>query len=141
MTTDMRAEVVSVQGMTFLGRADSNHWLALGADPSVGGDGGSPKPLELILIGLAGCTALDVISILRKKRAPFTTVRVSAEAKRTEDHPRVFTAIHLTYTVHGAGVGEADVAEAIRLSQEKYCPAAAMLSRACPITSEFHIEP
>jgi len=126
--------------MTFVAKGDSNHWLVLDNEAAFGGDDGAAKPLELLLVGLAGCTAMDVVSILRKKRAPVTGLRVVAAADRADEHPRVFTSVHITYYISGPGVNEHDVAEAVRLSQEKYCAAAAMLSRACPLTWEFHLE-
>jgi len=98
-----------------------------------------PRPFELLLVGLAGCTAMDVVSVLRKKRQPFTGLQVRATAEQADEHPRVYTKIHLEYVVTGEGVDRRAVERAIELSQTKYCPAAAMLSKAAEITTSYHI--
>ena len=92
------------------------------------------------LLGLAGCTSMDVVSILLKKRAPLRAFRLEVDASRAEEHPKVFTAIHLTFYLEGEGLKEKDVIEAIRLSQEKYCSASVMFSKTCEITYEYKIE-
>lgn len=99
-----------------------------------------PRPLELLLVGLAGCTAMDVASILKKKRQPFTGLQVRVSAERAEEHPRVYTHVHLEYVVQGEGVDPAAVERAIELSEAKYCPANAMLSHAAEITSSYRLE-
>ncbi len=136
----MKAEVRMVAGLSFVGKADSNHWLAMDGPTDFGGAAAAARPLELFLLGLAGCTGMDVVSILRKKRAPLEAFRLEVAAARAEEHPKVFTGIHLSYYLGGEGLSEKDVAEAIRLSQEKYCSAAAMLSKACEITYEYKLE-
>jgi len=125
--------------MSFAGTAESGFSLPLGADPAVGGDTDGFRPIELMLVGLAGCTAMDVISILHKKKQAVSAFEVRAEAERGEEHPRVFTRIHLRYRVTGTGIDPAAVARAIELSETKYCPAQAMLRPAVPITSSFEI--
>ena len=125
--------------MSFAGTAESGFSLPLGADPAVGGDTDGFRPIELMLVGLAGCTAMDVISILRKKKLPVSAFEVRAEAERADEHPRVFTRIHLRYRVTGTGIDPAAVARAIELSETRYCPAQAMLRPAVPITSSFEI--
>jgi putative redox protein len=125
--------------MSFAGAAGSGFSLPLGADPAVGGDSDGFRPVELILVGLAGCTAMDVISILHKKRQAVSSFEVRAEAERAEEHPRVFTRVHLQYRVTGTGLDPAAVARAIELSESKYCPAQAMLRPAVPITSSFEV--
>jgi putative redox protein len=136
----MKAEVYMVKGLSFVGKSDSNHWLAMDGPPELRGAAAASKPLELFLIGLAGCTGMDVVSILLKKRAPLQAFRLEVDANRAEEHPKVFTAIHLTYHLEGEGLKEKDVVEAIRLSREKYCSASAMLSKACEITYDYKIE-
>ena len=131
----MKAEVYMVKGLSFVGKSDSNHWLAMEGTPEPGGAAAASGPLELFLIGLAGCTGVDVV-----KRLPLRAFRIEVDAKRAEEDPKVFTAIHLTYHLEGEGLKEKDVVEAIRLSQEKYCAAAAMLSKACEITYDYKIE-
>lgn len=136
----MKAEVYMVKGLSFVGKADSNHWLAMDGPAELRGAEAASRPLELLLLGLAGCTGMDVVSILLKKRAPLRAFRLEVDASRAEEHPKVFTAIHLTFYLEGEGLKEKDVIEAIRLSQEKYCSASAMLSKACEITYEYKIE-
>ena len=125
--------------MSFAGTAESGFSLPLGADPALGGDTDGFRPIELMLVGLAGCTAMDVISILRKKKLAVSAFEVRAEAERADEHPRVFTRIHLRYRVTGTGIDPAAVARAIELSETRYCPAQAMLRPAVPITSSFEI--
>jgi putative redox protein len=96
--------------------------------------------MELFLIGLAGCTGMDVVSILSKKRVPLREFRVDVEAARAPEHPKVFTNIKLSYYFRGEGIEEKDVVQAIELSQEKYCSASAMLSHSAEISYEFTIE-
>jgi putative redox protein len=136
----MKAEVYMVKGLSFVGKSDSNHWLAMDGPPEQRGAAAASRPVELFLIGLAGCTGMDVVSILSKKRTPLRAFRLEVDANRAEEHPKVFTAIHLTYHLKGEGLKEKDVVEAIRLSQDKYCAAAAMLSKACEITHDYKIE-
>ena len=99
-----------------------------------------PRPVQLLLIGLCGCTGMDVISILRKKRQPFTGLRVEAEAERAEEHPKVYTSIHLEFVVTGEDVDPKAVERSIELSQTKYCPASAMLGKAVEITTSYRLE-
>jgi putative redox protein len=112
----------------FEGISSSGHSIVVDGDKK---DGNSP--MELVLIGLCGCTAYDVVSILRKKREPFTSLEVRAEAERATTPPTVYTQIHLTYTV-GGKLSHKAVQDAVRLSQEKYCSVSAMLSKTAKIT-------
>jgi len=98
-----------------------------------------PRPMELLLMGLAGCTAMDAISILQKKRQPFQKVEVVATGERADKHPKVYTHIHLEFVVYGTGIRPEAVERAIELSQTKYCPASAMLSKAVEITTSYRI--
>ena len=98
-----------------------------------------PRPIELILIGMAGCTSMDVISILQKKRQPVAGVQVRVSAERADEHPRVYTHIHLEYVVTGKGVSPQAVERSIELSQTKYCPGAAMLGKTAEITTAYRI--
>jgi len=136
----MDAEILWARGMVFVGKADSNHWTPMEAAPEFGGEGGAAKPLELLLIGLGGCTGMDVVSLLHKKRAPLTSLRMEIKAERATDHPRVLKSIHLVYYVGGPELKPGDAAEAVRLSQEKYCAVSAMLARSCPVTYEVKTE-
>ena len=135
----MKASVVLNHGMTFKGTADSGHPVQMGASKKAGGDEDGPGPMELILMGLGGCTGMDVISILRKKRQQVTNFEVKLEAGRAPDHPHVFTDITINYIVHGRQVDPKAVLRAIELSRDKYCPAMAMLSPTTNITHQFEI--
>jgi putative redox protein len=135
----MNAEVRLVHDMSFVGKAESGHWVAMDAAEKVGGGNSASRPLELLLIGVGGCTGLDVVSILRKKRVPFTELWIEVEAPQAPDYPKVFTEITITYHVAGQGVKEADVARAVELSQEKYCSVSAMLRKAAPIVTKIQI--
>lgn len=131
---------VSWQGrMTFSGSADSGITVPLGTDASVGGDNDGPRPMELIAIGLAGCTAMDVISILQKKRQDVTDFEVLVHAGRATEHPKVFTEATIEYLVTGHSVDEAAVVRAIELSATRYCPAQAMLGQVMPIAITYSI--
>lgn len=113
------------------------------ASHSIPVDGGSKagnSPMELVLIALCGCTAYDVVSILQKKREPFTAVEVHAEAEKAADPPRVYTAIKLAYRVKGK-VSRKAVEDAVKLSEEKYCSVAAMLNKTAKITYEIELDP
>jgi putative redox protein len=135
----MKAAVTLEQRMSFTATADTGFTVELGAEPGVGGDDDGFRPMELMLVSLGGCTAMDVISILRKKRQNVTAFRVEIEGERAEEHPKVFTAIHVHYIVHGKGVDPKAVMRSIELSETKYCPAQAMLVKAVPITHTYEI--
>jgi putative redox protein len=135
----MNASVTWQQRMTFNATADSGFNITLGTDPAVGGDNDGSRPMELLLMGLAGCTAMDVISILSKKRQKITGFEVRAHADRTQEHPKVFTAITLHYVVRGQAIDPAAVQRAIELSEKTYCPAQAMFGKIAPITLSFEI--
>jgi putative redox protein len=118
----------------FVARADQSPAMVM--DNPEGGS--APTPMQLVLMGTAGCTAMDVVSILRKKRVDFSGVQVFANAERAEEHPRRYTRIELEFVVTGRGIKEQDVARAIELSMTKYCSATASLN--AKVTSRFRIE-
>jgi putative redox protein len=126
-------------GMKFIATADSNHDVILDSDPSVGGTDLGSRPMELILEGLAGCTAMDVISIMRKKRQNVTGFEVTAHAERAGQHPKVFTAIEINYIFRGKNIDPNAVERAIELSEQIYCPAQAMLAQVAPIKLNYQI--
>lgn len=129
----MEAQVEWSGGLSFSGKADSGYQVPLGASSDHGGDDDGFIPMELILIGLAGCTAMDVISILEKKRQEVVNFQVRVHATRSGDHPRVFTNISLEYIISGRQIDPGAVERAIELSRDKYCPAQAMLGKVVPI--------
>jgi putative redox protein len=114
----------------FIGMASSGHAVVVDATK----EKMAPSPMELVLIGLCGCTGSDVVNILRKKREPFTSLEVKAEAERAPEPPTVYTEIKLTYRVGGA-VSSKAMEDAVRLSKEKYCSVSAMLQKTAKITS------
>ena len=135
----MDAELTWKSNLSFNGTADTGFTLPLGASPKVGGDNDGFRPMELILIGLAGCTAMDVISILQKKRQQVTAFQVTAHAERSDEHPKVFTRIKLDFQVTGKDIDPRAVERAIELSETLYCPAQAMLTHSVKITNEYSI--
>ena len=126
-------------GMSFEGAGDSGFVQKMDAEESAGGENGAARPMEFIALGLAGCTAMDVISILRKKKQPVTNFKVMLHADRAEEHPKVFSHAIIEYLVTGENVDEAALLRAIGLSAEKYCPAQAMLSKAFPMKLAYKI--
>lgn len=135
----MDAKVTWKDSLAFTGSADTGFTLNLDADTGSGGAGGGFKPMEMFAIGLAGCTAMDVISILAKKRQDVTAFEVQAHLERAGEHPKVFTRGVLHYEVTGRGVDPAAVLRAIELSTTRYCPAQAMLGRLFPIAQTYAI--
>jgi putative redox protein len=135
----MDAKVTWKGRLSFVGQADSGFEINLGSDPSVGGDDDGARPLELFAIGLAGCTAMDVISILQKKRQDVTAFSTEVHADRAVEHPKVFTHVTVKYLIEGRQVDPAAVERAIELSVTKYCPAQAMLSKAVEIEHVYEI--
>lgn len=125
--------------LAFEGAADSGYIQKLDADKSVGGENSAARPMEYIALGLAGCTAMDVISVLQKKRQSVTGFQVRLRAERAREHPKIFTKAVIEYVITGNRVDEAAVTRAIELSVEKYCPAHAMLSKAFPIELHYRI--
>ncbi|GAB4533451.1 MAG: OsmC family protein [Anaerolineales bacterium] len=126
-------------GLSFTGTAPSGFEVNLGADPASGGANDGFRPMELMAISLAGCTAMDVISILRKKRQDVTDFRVQVHADQAGQHPHVFTQAVIEYRVTGRDVDEQAVVRAIELSATRYCPAQNMLNKVMPITLQYRI--
>jgi putative redox protein len=132
----MEAKVTWTQDRRFVGQASSGHAIVVdGSAEKLG-----PSPMELVLIGLVGCTAYDVIGILQKKRQAVAGLQVSARAERADDPPRVYTAIEVEYVVRGRDIKPKAVEDAIRLSKETYCSASIMLGKTAHITTRYRIE-
>ncbi|MGD8398832.1 MAG: OsmC family protein, partial [Anaerolineae bacterium] len=131
----MEARVTWVEDRCFLGEATSGHALVVDASAEKRG----PSPMELLLIGMAGCTAHDVVSILEKKRQAVSGVEVAARAERADDPPRVFVEIEVEYVVRGHDISAKAVEDAIRLSEKKYCSASVMLAKTAQITTSYRI--
>jgi len=122
-----------------MGTADSGFTVQMDASPSVGGNDSGIRPMELLLIGLGGCTAIDVLSILRKKRQDITGMKVNLDSRQTSEHPRVFTHILVKYIVRGKNVNPRAVGRAVELSVTKYCPVQAMLGSVVEIDHSYEI--
>lgn len=135
----MNASVTWQQRMTFSGESDTGFIVPIGTSKRIGGDDDGFRPMELVATGLAGCTALDTISILQKKRQDITDFSVHVSADQAEEHPRVFTHIKINYQVTGHSVDENAVSRAIQLSAERYCPVQGMLSQIMPIELDYQI--
>ncbi len=135
----MDAQVSWKNGLSFSGSADTGFSVPLGAAAEVGGEEDGFRPMELLLVGLAGCTAMDVISILQKKRQNVTSFEVKVHAERSTDHPRVFTEILIEYVVTGKGIDPVSVERAVDLSENKYCPAQAMFSKTVKISHKIKV--
>lgn len=135
----MGAKVTWKSGFSFTATADSGFELPLGVSSEAGGADDGFRPMELLLVGLAGCTAMDVISILEKKRQQVTAFEVKTQGQRAADHPRIFTDIEIEYIVIGHNIDPAAVQRAVELSESKYCSAQAMLSKAARITNKITI--
>jgi putative redox protein len=132
----MEAQVKWTSGMAFEGHQDG-FVVGLDADRDFGGQGKGPKPKTLLLTALGGCTAMDVVSILKKMQVPLEGFEVQASGELTEEHPKVLKSIHLKYVFQGKDLPLEKLQRAVLLSQEKYCGVSAMLAKACPITHEI----
>jgi putative redox protein len=138
MTTELAAHVMLLNDLHFQGSAQSGYTIDLDT-PACDGGGEGMTPMELVLIGLAGCSAMDVVAILRKKRQLVEHVEVRARGQRQTEHPTVFSSINLEYVVHGSGVDPQAVTRAIELSRERYCPVWAMLEPAVQISATSRV--
>ena len=130
---EMQAQLKWTDGLQFVGRAGDGPGVVI--DSRDGGSG--PSPMQLVLMGVAGCTAMDVVVVLEKRRAALTDLEINISGARAETHPKRFTAIHVEYVVHGQGIKPKDVEMAIRLSEEKYCSAIASLN--AEVTHSYRI--
>lgn len=135
----MKARIKWVEEMTFLGESGSGHTVVIDGPPDHGGRNLGIRPMELLLQGLGGCTAFDVMLILKKARQAVTDCVVEIDAERAETEPRVFTRIHVHFIVTGRDLNETQVERAINLSAEKYCSASIMLGKAAEISHDYEI--
>ena len=135
----MECTVRWTSGMTFLAETASNHVVAMDGAPEGGGRNLAPRPMEMVLLGTGGCTAYDVVVILKKSGQPITGCEVKLTSERAETDPKVFTRIHMHFVVRGRGLKRNLVEHAIRLSHDKYCSASIMLGKTAEITTDFEI--
>jgi len=136
----MKSKAVWKGGMAFTGTANDSFLIPMDADKSVGGQDMGFRPLQLLAIGLVGCTGMDVISILKKKRQKVTEFTVTADIQRADQHPKVFTKILLTYTLTGKDISPQAVERAVELSETRYCGAQAMLAKTADVSHEIIIQ-
>jgi putative redox protein len=137
---EKKAVVRQIDGLTFAGKADSNHWVVMDGPEAVGGSNAGARPKELLLMALGGCTGSDVAAILKKKRVPLERFEIRLTARTQEEHPQVFTAIHIEYVFFGEHIPVADVERAIELSTTKFCAVSAMLKASVELTHSYKIE-
>jgi putative redox protein len=135
----MKARIKWVEGVTMLGESGSGHAVVMDGPPDLGGRNLGVRPMEMLLLGMGGCTQFDVLLILRKARQDITDCIVELEAQRAARDPKVFTRIHAHFIVSGRGLKEKQVERAIKLSAEKYCSASIMLGVSAEISHDFEI--
>lgn len=135
----MKARVKWVEDMTFLATSGSGHAVVMDSAPELGGSNLGPRPMEMLLMGAGGCTAIDVVHILKKGRHAVSGCAVELDAQRAESDPKVFTRIHFRFSVKGKGLKPEAVERAIKLSAEKYCSASIMLAKTAHLTHDFEI--
>ena len=135
----MKATITLQEGVSFLATGGSGHQVVMDGPPAFGGKNQGSRPMEMLLYGLGGCAAFDVVLILRKMRQSLDSLEVEINAERANEDPKVFTTIHLHFKLSGKGLKTSGVEKAIELSAEKYCSAAAMLNRVATITHDYAI--
>ena len=135
----MKTKVKLIDGVTFEGVSGSGHSITMDGALEGGGKNRGPRPMEMLLMGLGGCSAYDVVTILRKSRQKISDLTLDIDAKRAENDPKIFISINLKFTIMGENVSEKLVKRAIDLSAEKYCSASIMLGKSARITHEYKI--
>ncbi len=135
----MKCRIKWLDHMSFVGESGSGHSVVMDGAPESGGRNLGIRPMEMLLLGLGGCTAFDVVSILKKSRQPIVDCEVELEAERAQEVPKVFTRIHAHFVVSGKGLDSNKVKKAVELSADKYCSASRMLEKTATITHDFEI--
>lgn len=125
--------------MVFEAKTDSGHSVLMDAKPEVGGEDKGPRPMEVLMVSLGACTAMDVVSILKKKRVDLESMTLNIDSEQAPEHPKIFTKINIEYNFTGKSIKEEDVKRAIELSCEKYCSVSAMLKEKAEITYKWNI--
>lgn len=136
---EKKAFVKQIQGVTFMGKADSNHWVTMDGPEDFGGSNAGTRPKELILLALGGCTGSDVAVILKKKKIKYDNFEMNISAEMQETHPQIYTKINVEFVLYGKGIPKDAVERAIELSQKTYCSVTAMLQKAVEITHSYRI--
>ena len=134
-----KAKITYVNGMQFVGEADSGHAIVMDGTPDVGGRDTGLRPMELLLIGLGGCSGMDVVSILKKKKQIISDFEITVQGQKAEDHPKKFTGIHIEFVIKGKNISEEAVKKAVQLSMDKYCSVKATLEGSAKIDYTYTI--
>jgi len=135
----MNISVNWVDGLLMVGKSDSGHTITMDGPPESGGENLGVRPMEMLLLGVAGCTMIDVVTTLKKMRQDLSHLETKINAERATDHPKVFTDIHIQFIVKGKDLDSKKVDKAITLSAEKYCSASIMLGETATITHDFEV--
>jgi putative redox protein len=135
----MKATVKQIQGSAFVAKADSGHWISIDTSKDDEGSEGASSPVEMVLMALGACSAMDVVLMLKKMRANVTAFHVNLDAERAETYPRVFTKVKMEFILEGEGIKAKDLERAIQLSIEKYCTVAGMVGKTAKIETSYRI--
>ncbi|MBI3377203.1 MAG: OsmC family protein [Nitrospirae bacterium] len=135
----LEAKVTYVDGLQFVGEAASGHTIVMDGDKEVGGRNTGARPMELLLIGLGGCSGMDIVSILKKKKQEINGVEIKVKGEKAENYPKKFTDIDMEFIVRGRNVSEGAVKRAVELSMEKYCSVKATLEGSAKVTWSYKI--
>ena len=135
----MNISVNWVDGLLMVGKSDSGHTITMDGPPESGGENLGVRPMEMLLLGVAGCTMIDIVTTLKKMRQDLSHLETKINAERATDHPKVFTDIHIQFIVKGKDLDSKKVDKAITLSAEKYCSASIMLGETATITHDFEV--
>ncbi|GAB6282136.1 MAG: OsmC family protein [Ignavibacterium sp.] len=135
-----KAYIKQIKGITFAGKTDSNHWVVMDGPEEFGGSNAGIRPKELLLIGLGGCTGSDVISILQKKRTDIKDFEINITSEVADEHPQIYTKIHIEYVFYSKDLNVKDLERAIELSQTKYCSVTKMLEKSAEVTHSYLIK-
>lgn len=135
----MKVRVKWIEDVSFMGESETGHAVVMDGAPENGGRNIGMRPMEMLLIGMGGCTSFDVVTILKKSRQPVVDCVADITAERSDEIPKVFTKIHVHFVITGNNLNEKQVARAVELSAEKYCSASIMLSKSVEITHDFEI--
>ncbi len=135
----MKTTLKQIQGCSFAALADSGHWMTFDSSPADGGSNGATGPMEAVLNALGACSGIDILLILKKMRVVPSDFQINIEAERADEHPRVFTKVHLEFVVAGDGIKDKVVERAIDLSMNTYCSVAGMVNKTAEITTSYRI--
>jgi putative redox protein len=135
----VKAIIKQIQGLSFIGKSETNHWIAIDGPMKFGGSEAASRPKELLLLSLGSCTASDVASILNKKKIKLTKFEINLDAEEAEEHPKVFTKIHIEFIFQGENLDPKQLERAIELSDSKYCPITSMLRPNVEIITSYKI--